>query len=340
MLVEKLQTVDGFVVLDLEGAPFSTGVVRSAPKLLIDGATWLARSQTYQLASFEVRGGGASAGVNAAPDQRAAAVASFVEEIGPWVRDRRFLPQPGKGVAADDLAPLRELDPRADDDWSRLSALAAVGVVSGIDHALGGIEGRAVAIEGFDDVAAQVVAEVSSRGGRIVAVGTAAGTAADPSGLPADALRQGWDALGPDLVRELTTEPGPPAAVLGAPADVLVCGSRAGVIDHGVAAGCSARAVVPAGAIPVTAKGLAVLRRAGVVVLPDFVTTAGPLLGALLPALDGRSAPARDEIASAITAVLSEVASHEQGPLLGACHRAEAFLRSWREDLPFGRPLA
>ena len=31
---------------------------------------------------------------------------------------------------------------------------------------------------------------------------------------------------------------------------------------------------------------------------------------------------------------------HADGPLLGACHRAEAFLRTWQDTLPFGRPLA
>jgi hypothetical protein len=38
--------------------------------------------------------------------------------------------------------------------------------------------------------------------------------------------------------------------------------------------------------------------------------------------------------------VLDEVLEHEKGPLLAACYRAETFLRTWRETLPFGRPLA
>jgi hypothetical protein len=31
---------------------------------------------------------------------------------------------------------------------------------------------------------------------------------------------------------------------------------------------------------------------------------------------------------------------HPSGPLLGACEQAEAFLATWCDELPFGRPLA
>jgi glutamate dehydrogenase/leucine dehydrogenase len=337
LLVEKLKTVDAFVVFDLDDAPTSLGVVRSAPKILVDGATWLARSQTYQLASFELKAGGASAGVNAPPDARDAAVAAFAAEIEPWVAAGRLVPDAAKGVRPDDLAPLRSVDPRPADYWDRCPSLAATGIVASLEVALDGLEGRTIAIEGFDDASAVVVTGVAERGARVVAVGTAAGTAVDPAGFPADAVAGAWGAHGVDLVRELAADPEPVGAVLGATADALVCGSRAGVVDHGVAAGCSVGVVVPSGPIPVTAKGLAVLRRAGVVVLPDFITTAGPLLGGAAPVLDGAAPP---DVAPAIAAALRDVIGHEQGPVLGACHRAEAFLRTWRSELPFGRPLA
>ena len=38
--------------------------------------------------------------------------------------------------------------------------------------------------------------------------------------------------------------------------------------------------------------------------------------------------------------VIDEVRGHGEGPVMGACLRAEAFLRTWRDELPFGRPLA
>ena len=68
MTTRKLSTTDAFVVVDLPDAPVAAGVVRLAPKVLIDGATWLARSQTYQFAVFGRKASGASAGINAAAD--------------------------------------------------------------------------------------------------------------------------------------------------------------------------------------------------------------------------------------------------------------------------------
>ncbi len=67
------------------------------------------------------------------------------------------------------------------------------------------------------------------------------------------------------------------------------------------------------------------------------MTTAGPLFAGW-PA-DPAADPAT-VATDAIAASVREILGHEDGPLLGACYRAEAFLASWRDELPFGRPLA
>ncbi len=98
--------------------------------------------------------------------------------------------------------------------------------------------------------------------------------------------------------------------------------------------------VVPSGPTPVTAKALARLRRADKVVVPDFVSTAGPLFaGWPAPGAGASTDPAR-AAAEAIRAVMGEVIDHPEGPLLAACYRAEAYLATWCEQLPFGRPIA
>jgi hypothetical protein len=131
----------------------------------------------------------------------------------------------------------------------------------------------------------------------------------------------------------------PAFKVLGADCDVLFTGSKMGAVDHKGAAFVAAKAVVPTGAIPVTAKALAALRRAGCVTLPDFVVLVGPLLAAWGDA--GAEAAALEAATrETVAGILGEVAAHPDGPLLGACERAEAFLRTWRDTLPFGRPLA
>jgi len=301
----KLTSTDAFVVVDLPGAAVAAGVARLAPKLLVDGATWLARSQTYQFAAFGRQVSGASAGVNSPADARAEALAAFVSELVPDVTAGTLVLEPGRGVGPDDLAPLRAADPRPVEWWEQRDALRAAGVAAAAATACGGsLDGRSVAVEGYDGTAPLIVAELTARGATVV----------------------GGDAA-------------PASEVLHADADVLVIGSKAGVLDHELCAGVRARVVVPSGAIPVTAKALAALGRAGVVVLPDFVTTAGHL--AAWP-VDGADLPADLPVAAAalVSAAIADVLDHPAGPLLGACEQAEAFLSTWVDDLPFGRPIA
>ena len=111
-------------------------------------------------------------------------------------------------------------------------------------------------------------------------------------------------------------------------ADLLFVGFKVGAIDHGTADRLRTRAVVPTGPLPLTTRAIAHCRRNGVLALPDFVTTAGPLVG------DADSA--RDVISE----IISSVVGHTDGPVLGACERADTFLAGWQDDLPFGRPMA
>jgi glutamate dehydrogenase/leucine dehydrogenase len=158
-------------------------------------------------------------------------------------------------------------------------------------------------------------------------------------GLSADALGAAWESAGEGMVNELGGEVKAGWAVFGTDCDVLFVGSKAGALTHDGAAHVAASAVVPIGPIPVTTKAFAVLRRAGVAVLPDFVCLAGPLL-AVAEGGDASADQLRDLTRSRIAASLDEVIGHDDGPLLGAAYRAEAFLGSWQDTLPFGRPIA
>jgi len=115
-------------------------------------------------------------------------------------------------------------------------------------------------------------------------------------------------------------------------ADVLLVAGKAGVIDHDVAATVRARVLVPLTPVPVTARAHAELSRAGVVHVPDFLATAAPLLHAH-----------GDRTTDPVAAVGERVAALSSAGTdlwLAAIREAEAFLRTWRDDLPFGRPLA
>jgi hypothetical protein len=293
----KLTSTDGFVIIDLGDAPMAVGIVRSAPKVLVDGASWLARSETYRYAFFGRKVSGASAAVNAPVDAKAEAISSFATELA----DDSFATvhlSAGRGVSADDLAGLRARDPRPEVWWSDRNALTAAGIVAAADRALGGLSGRAVAIETFDAMSSSLVELFRTAGATVVE---------------------------PDVSEDAT-------AVLHADVEILVAGSKVGLIGHTNAENVKARLIVPSGPMPVSAKALAAFGRSGVVVLPDFVTTSGHL--AAWP-VDGSSTDAATLVGDAIAQIIDA----PTGPLLGACEVAEAFLESWA-TVPFGRPIA
>jgi glutamate dehydrogenase/leucine dehydrogenase len=114
--------------------------------------------------------------------------------------------------------------------------------------------------------------------------------------------------------------------------DVLFVAGKAGVLDHPTAEGVRATTVVPLSPVPVTARALAVLGRAGRVVVPDFLSTAAPLLAAHDPEGGDPVQRVRD--------ATIEVAEHGTGLWLAAAQRAEEKLTAWTKEKPFGRPLA
>ena len=307
MPFQKLTSTDAFVVTDLAGAPSSTGIVRRARKILPDGAKLLARTTTYSWAVLGQQRGGASAGINAEDDAAETAIAAFVEELTAQVADGTLSVDAGKGVPAAALDGLDAVDRR--NGARRTSAangtvddeLLAAGAVAAAAAAAGSLDGLTAVVEGAGSATAALEAQLAE-----------AGAAVTPAG-----------------------EGGP----LATAADVLFCGSKTGLVDHQAAASLPHRFVVPVGPVPVTARGLAVAHRNGIVVLPDFVTTVGPLVGWTAP----EGTPLEESLAAVRTTVADLVdrcLAHPENPTLGGCAVAEEFLSTWQDELPFGRPMA
>ena len=354
MAMRKLSGTDAFVVVDLDGAAESSGLIRLAPKILPSGAKELARSATYTFAAVGMRRSGASGGINTRPDGRDEAVAAFVTECEPWVSAGEFLPDPGKGLTAADLAPLQAQDPRHPirltdvGGMSFAEQLAGQGAVAATAAALDGLEGRRVVIEGCGPAGVAAAEAAAARGAVLAGVATEKGfcAAAGTSGLDASALRGAWAEHGPAFVGHLDGACTETGDVWGAGADVLLVGSKMGALDHNIAGGLDVSAVACLHPIPFTTRALVVLQAAGAVVLADFVCLAGPLFAAWpgeLAGLEGDAVTPEATEAAALEAIANlvrETAGHPEGAFLGACHHAESFLRTWRNELPFGRPLA
>ena len=354
MAVRKLSGTDAFVVVDLDGADGSAGLVRLAPKILLSGAKELARSATYTFAAVGMRRSGASGGINARADGRDGAVEAFVAECGPWVGAGEFLPDPGKGLAAADLAPLQTQDPRHPirltdvGGMSLAERLTGAGAVAAVAAALGDLEGRRIVIEGCGPAGVAAAVAAAEREAVLAGVATEKGfcAAKGNGGLDAAALRDAWATHGPAFVQHLDTTCSEPADVWSAGADVLLVGSKMGALDHNIASGLKVSAVACLHPIPFTTRALVILQAAGAAVLADFLCLAGPLFAAWpaeLAGLEGDAVTPEATEAAALEAIanlVSETSGHPEGAFLGACHHAESFLRTWRNELPFGRPLA
>jgi len=281
--VQQLESTDAFVLFDLEGAAKATGVARLAPKVLRDSAELLARSVTYSFAAFGLKLTGASAGINAKPDQRDEALSGFLDAVKPLVADGLSL-HAGTGLSDSDLAPLGIHPP--DPVLTVHGALAAAGAAAGT------LVGKTVAVVGSGPVADNAKLAAGDRGA----------TVDDTSGFDATA-------------------------------DVLLVAGKTGVVDHDAADSIKAKVVVPLSPLPVTAKAFAALRRAEILYVPDFIALAAPLLDQFDPSED--STPAER-----VRAAMQEVVADGPDAWLAAVAKAEAFLSTWQDALPFGRPLA
>jgi hypothetical protein len=334
----------GFVVVDLDGAAAADGVVRCAKKILMDGARTMARSRTYSWALLGEQVSGASAAINVAPPQRAEGIAAFVDAVLPRVSDGELSLDPAKGLGPTDLAGLQQVDTRsplrdtteqhgrlADELTSRSAALAAAAALDGLD-------GRSVAVEGAGTLGPTLIGVLTEMGARVVAIGTASGTLADPGGLDPTGTAASWQEHGDSLPASAGSELAADE-VLRTDADVLLCGSKMGLVDHDVAASLSVRVLAPIGVAPVTAKGLAVAGRHDVIVLADFLTLSGAL-HSFRPGDDATVTSVRDAAVARTTQLAEQSLAHPEGAYLGACALAEDMLGSWRDELPFGRPLA
>ncbi len=158
MPVQKLKTVDAFVLTDFADVPAS-GYVRRARKIL-QSSTWdLARSATYTFATFELQHGGASAGINAVDETTTEAVAAFRTELATEAADGRLTLLDGKGV------------PRSDDGQGDTDAALAATVSASVEQALGGtMDGCTIAVEGQAAAPTALCDQLTSAGAQLVDV--------------------------------------------------------------------------------------------------------------------------------------------------------------------------
>lgn len=339
MLVHNLTTVDGFVILDLGADAPHVGTIRTAKKVLQSSSTDLSRTLTYRNAVFGRQFGGAVVGINTG--DAAAALASAAEELAALAASHGLhldpSPQTGVAVESPSRTDLRSSERARLTDGRMLEHEAtAAGIVAATAAASDGVlDGVTIAVVGTDPIVLRAAAMASRAGARVVAITDGSGGRHHPAGFDGGGLDA---AIGGGLSM-FPGEEVSPSDVVSCEASVLWVGQKTGAIDHDNVAAVNAGVLVPVGPLPVTARGYAVARRRGIVVLPDFVT-----LGGGLAAWDATADEADEAVLAraraAVAEIVAAVLGHDEGPIVGAGQRAEAFLRTWRDAVPFGRPFA
>jgi glutamate dehydrogenase/leucine dehydrogenase len=162
-----------------------------------------------------------------------------------------------------------------------------------------------------------------------------AGCLADPGGLDVGRLLDLRGQHGDACVTHYGLPVTAPSRLFTTEADVLVPGTRPGMISAKTAGAFppGVRVVAPAANVPYTAAGAEVLRRRDIVALPDFVCNAGAVIGYRSP---GHATPRQvlAAVEATITELIREGMDHPDGPLGSACAQAQAFVRGWWGDPP------
>lgn len=127
-------------------------------------------------------------------------------------------------------------------------------------------------------------------------------------------------------------------AALASNADAVFVRAKTGALNHEVVADANVGRIIGLQPLTTTARGLAVAGRQDTIIIPDFISAAGPYLAAFADLTDTDSAA--DSIATATSDVLAAIGTGDINLFVNSCVHAETHLRSWTSDLPFGRPLA
>jgi len=306
----------------------------------------LARAMTYKFAVLQTRFGGAKGTIRATPAERDDAVRRYVDEIRPLVMSATFLTATDLGTTPDDFRSLPGTD-QADLMHTEYMGmpldayLTGLGVAAAAETALGGLEGRTAAIEGFGKVGGASALAIARRGGRLVALSTVHGCVRRPGGFDVNELLELRAKHGDHLIEHLGIEVLPAAELFATEADVLVPGARIGVIDDGRARILNARVIAPGANVPYTAAALEVLSARGIPALADFVCNSGATIGYVT---DGLKDP--DQAVAAVEKRVRDLTKDSlkdaRGAVRGGAAIAEEYLRTWvdKAQMPDGPALA
>jgi glutamate dehydrogenase (NAD(P)+) len=277
------------------------GGLRFHPRTDLDEVRALAMWMTWKAALVDVPFGGAKGGVTCdphsmSPKELEALTRRFATELEGIIGPDSDIPAPDVGTNAQTMAWMM-------DTVSMHRGYSVPGVVTGKPIAIGGSVGRAdatgqgvvytiadaarrggfelegsrVAVQGFGNVGEATARLLHAMGARVVAITDVHGGVADPGGLDVPFLRRYLGEHG-TIAGAPGTRPIENDELFGLDVDVLVLAALEGQITAGNADTVRARILGEAANGPVTPDADLILRRNGVVVLPDILCNSGGVI--------------------------------------------------------------
>jgi glutamate dehydrogenase (NAD(P)+) len=273
--------LEAFVVIDHELFPRAAGGTRMLPDVDLGEIARLARAMTWKFAVCRVPMAGAKAGIRFSGGDREAVLAAFRRALEPF--QDLFVTGPDMGTDPADFVTgdMEELPLWAQsyeglgmDDLATGHGVKAAAEAA-LRHMGHGLQGTAVAIEGFGKVGAGAARACARAGARVVGVSTLHGLLADSAGLDVDALIDLRKRFGDRLVENGPVPVRPREELFELDIDVLVPGARPDAVTVAVAQSTSATVVAPGANIPYAEGSIEALHARGILAIPDFISNSG-----------------------------------------------------------------
>lgn len=291
----------GVLVVDNTVLGPGKGGIRMTPTITTEEIFRLARTMTWKCALAELPFGGAKSGIMVDPkripkEKKMEIIRAFSRALKP-VCPKFYVAAPDINTGEEEMAVFaKENGSMKSCTGKPASMCVKQGVECGIPHEYGstgfgvahvtvtaakylslGIDDATVAIEGFGNVGSFVARHLTEVGARVVAVSDSKGCVYNKEGLTYDKLFR----VKKETNSVINYRPGKVLEnkeIFELPVDILIPAALPDVITEDNAKRVKAKMIVEAANIPINPETEEVLRRRGVLVVPDIVANAGGVI--------------------------------------------------------------
>ena len=289
---DPVEEYQAFVVIDSLVQGRSAGGIRMTCDVSESEVAQLARNMTLKFGFANVYYGGAKSGIclkgPLLQDRRQKIFEIFGQKFAEVIHPQIYQPAEDIGTGPEDvLTVLKAAGCPVNNKGKSLassSLYTAWGIISATEKLCEdkgiGLNGASWILEGFGKVGAEIARQFQQKGMRLLATSTRAGAVYNPGGLDVENLLALQHQLGDECVNhtegneEVTLD-----HMLQLDADILILAGKPEALHGGNVDHLKAGIVVPGGNLSISQDGEQKLTKQGYVILPDFVTNSGGVLG-------------------------------------------------------------